>query len=212
MGPHGRPSEESGMTQQIKTDNRRLDLKIQIRRKTLEHAALGELRVLDLCAGEGQVWRTMREHVKLADYIPVDIAPRLPGTILGDATDERFLSAFDLGRFTVIDIDTYGEPWKPWRHILERLKQKTAVFLTHGAVSSPGGANISTFAREAMGIPESWDVPMKRDLALFAARYLLLGRGGIMKGWKVSLENVSYYGLICEPRKGRESNGRNDKN
>ena len=190
------------MTQQIKTDNRRLDLKIQLRRMVLDQARLGELRVLDLCAGEGLVWRTMKRFVKLADYVPVDISPRLPGTLHGDVMEDRFLSAFDLTHYTVIDIDTYGEPWKPWRHIYERLTRATAVFLTHGAVSSPGGANISQFAREALGIPSSWEVPMKRDLALFAARYMLLGGEpaicSIRKGWKVSLENVSYYGLICK--------------
>ena len=190
------------MSQQTKTDNRRLDLKILIRNKVLQEAGLAELRVLDLCAGEGAVWRAMKKTVKIADYVPVDISPRLPGTLQGDVMDDRFLSAFDLSQFTVIDIDTYGEPWKPWRHVFERLQKKTAVFLTHGAVSSPGGANISDFAREAMGIPKSWDVPMKRELALFAARYLLLGGEGavcsISKGWKVSLENVTYYGLICK--------------
>lgn len=51
-------------------------------------------------------------------------------------------------------------------------------------------------------------------------------RDAIAKGWKVSLENVTYYGLICAPRKGiaraegpgkgrsarKDENGRNDKN
>jgi len=189
------------MSHQTKTDNRRLDLKVQLRRHTLDQAQLGAIRVLELCAGEGAVWRTMRRHVKVADYVPVDIAPRLPGTLKGDVMDERFLSAFDLSRFTVIDIDTYGEPWKPWRHVFERLTRKTVVFLTHGTVSSPAGARISEFACEILGIPKSWEIPRKQELALFAARYMLLAGEGavcsIRKGWKVSLENVSYYGLIC---------------
>src|SRR5437899_8556722 len=128
-------------------------MKFHIRRITLEQARLGQLRVLDLCAGEGTVWRSMKRIAPIADYVPVDIAPRLPGTLQGDVMDSRFLSAFDLSQFNVVDIDTYGEPWKPWRDIFERLTKKTVVFLTHGAVSSPGGANISDFAREAMGIP-----------------------------------------------------------
>jgi hypothetical protein len=188
------------MTVQTKTDNRRLDLKLQLRRMVLEYLDLRQVAVLDLCAGSGEVWRSMRQFVKVGEYVPVDISPRMPGTLHGDVMDPRFLSAFDLSRFSVVDIDTYGEPWQPWRHVFERLTRRTAVFLTHGAVSSPGGANISTFAREALGIPKAWEVPMKRELALFAAKYLLLGPSPgktIEKGWKVALENVSYYGLVC---------------
>ena len=192
------------MTQQIKTDNRSLDYKLQLRRHTLDQARLGELRVLDLCAGEGAIWRGLRGRLKLADYVPVDLAPRLPGTQVGDVTDDRFLAAFDLSRFNVVDIDTYGEPWKPWRYIYERLTRKTAVFLTHGAVSSPGGSNISKFVLERLGIPLDWKIPLKRELSLFAARYLLLAPSStarITAGWKVCLQNVTYYGLICIPQK-----------
>lgn len=197
------------MTEQIKTDNKNLDAKILdakilLRRRVLDEAKFAEHRVLDLCAGEGVVWRTMRHHAKLDDYVPVDLAPRLPGTIVGDVKDERFLSAFDLSRFNIIDIDTYGEPWKPWSFIQEHLRTPTAIFLTHGAVSTPGGSHVSNFVLQRLGIPVSWNIPMKRDLSEFAAPYMLhpgrYARTLIAKAWKVSLHNVTYYGLICEPK------------
>ena len=199
------------MTEQIKTDNKNLDAKIQLRRRVLDEAKFAEHRVLDLCAGEGVVWRTMRHHAKLDDYVPVDLEPRLPGTIVGDVKDERFLSAFDLSRFNIIDIDIYGEPWKPWSFIQKRLTASTAVFLTHGATSSPGGSHVSNFVLERLGIPLTWAIPMKRDLSEFAAPYMLhpgkSARTRIAKGWKISLHNVTYYGLICEPRKEKTPHG-----
>ncbi len=201
------------MSQQTKTDNKSLDAKVQLRLKVLGAAALGELRILDLCAGEGEIWRAMRRHVKLSSYVPVDQAPRQAGTLVGDITDMRFLAAFDLSRYNVMDVDTYGEPWVPWRFIFDRLAHKAAVFLTHGAVWSPGGANISKFVLENLGIPLDWQIPMKRDLTLFAAPYLLLSpspTARIAQGWKVTLKNVTYYGLIVKPRKGHDV--RHDKN
>jgi hypothetical protein len=199
------------MTEQIKTDNKNLDAKILLRRRVLDEAKFAEHRVLDLCAGEGSVWRAMRQHAKLDDYVPVDLEPRLPGTIVGNVKDERFLSAFDLSRFNIIDIDTYGEPWKPWAFLQEHLTAATAIFLTHGAVSTPGGAKVSNFVLERLGIPPTWAIPMKRDLSEFAAPYMLhpgkSARTRIAKGWKVSLHNVTYYGLICEPRKEKTPHG-----
>jgi hypothetical protein len=199
------------MTQEIKTDNKNLDAKIQLRRRMLDEAKFAEHRVLDLCAGEGVVWRTMRQHAKLDDYVPVDLAPRLPGTIVGDVKDERFLSAFDLSRFNIIDIDTYGEPWKPWSFLQDRLTANTAVFLTHGAVSTPGGSGVSNLVLERLGIPLAWNIPMKRDLSEFAAPYMLhpgkCAQVRIAKAWKISLQNVTYYGLICEPRKEKTPHG-----
>ena len=53
-----------------------------------------------------------------------------------------------------------------------------------------------------MGIPKEWPVPMKRDLAIFADRYILLRHiptARVAKGYRIVLRNVTYYGLICQP-------------
>ncbi len=100
------------MGNQAKTDNRSLALKVELRRRALARAGLASARVLDLFAGEGHVWREMRKHVNITSYAPCDREPRLPGCVKGEA--ERLVLAFDLSRFDVIDIDTYGEPWACW--------------------------------------------------------------------------------------------------
>jgi hypothetical protein len=198
------------MSQQIKTDNRNLDAKVKLRLHVLGELRLGAaVRVLDLCAGQGHVWRAMlKAGVKLKEYTPVDIAARQSGQLLGDVQSDRFLNAFSIANYDAVDVDTYGEPWKPWRNFIERpLAGRMAFFLTHGHVNTPGGSNLSSFARIAMGIPAEWQVPVKRDLALFAARYLLLARSHyarILRGWKIGFPNVTYYGLIVEPTTARE--------
>src|SRR5437762_960995 len=119
--PHSRPHDrrpprhrEPPVSNGTKTDNRSLELKLKIRRWTLGLAKLEGLRILDLCAGEGRIWKAMRQHAEVLAYTPCDRAPRAPGTIRGDATDPRFLAAFDYSKFNVIDVDTYGEPWDTW--------------------------------------------------------------------------------------------------
>jgi len=201
------------MNSQTKTDNRRLDLKIQLRRQVLDLAGLGELRVLDLCCGEGLVWRRMRQHVKMKRYLGVDNKPRMPGVLRGDLLDDRFLEALPFHQFNVVDVDTYGEPWKPWRFLYEHLAQRTAVFLTHGFASSPGGSEVSSFVRDRLGIPLAWNIPMNRELALFAAPYCLLSpspAGVIAKAWKISQQNVAYYGMICVPKSAAVPRKRKD--
>jgi hypothetical protein len=186
----------------VKTDNRALDWKVTLRRKVLDEADLGELRVLDLCAGEGQIWREMRRHVKVGIYLPVDREIRQPGMIRGDVLDTRFLAGLETERYNVIDVDTYGEPWVPWDHVTTHLTAKTAVFLTHGIVSGMGGANTSRFVMEKLGIPLDWSIPQKRELSVFAAKHMLTGTAAhIERGWSVDVPpNVTYYGLICTKR------------
>jgi hypothetical protein len=157
------------MSSNKKTDNRNLELKVAVRKLTIERAGFDRLRVLDLCAGVGKIWARMRTHYPVDAYTPCDRAPRMPGVIRGEA--ERLVEAFDLRRFNVIDIDTYGEPWECWLKVAETLTEPVAVFLTCGATSI-GGCNISHVARSVLGIPLDWDIPKKKQLAVLAADYV----------------------------------------
>jgi hypothetical protein len=186
---------------QKKTDNRSLRLKIEIRTKALAAAGLTHVRVLDLCAGEGDIWREMRKHVDVTSYVPVDRKPRAFGSIKGEAL--TIARAIDLTMFDVIDVDTYGSPWEIWLNLAQRIRSREVVCLTHGTTSQ-GGGDISKFEMKILGIPRDWDIPNGPGIPRMAAQYAL--QAGLhdndldlIAGYRVDLQNVSYYALAVEP-------------
>ena len=138
------------------SENQSLKTKTDLRERILEQAALPELRVLDLCAGSGDVWRNIGRRRPLAQYLPVDMKPQMPGTIKAKV-NARFIAGFDIGRFNVVDVDTFGEPWEIWLALAPKLRGRTAVFLTHGYMTV-GRCSLSNVARQAVGIPAEWQI------------------------------------------------------
>lgn len=197
------------MRKQKKTDNKQIDMKLELREQVLRRAGVKACRVLDLFAGRGEIWTAMRSRIKVVRYVPCDKTPRMPGTIRGDSTDERFLAAFDMRNFNVVDIDTYGEPWRPYRLLAERVVHPTVFFLTHGEVSGLGGCNTSAFVLETLGIPKNWPIPQKIGLARYAARIMTskpLSNVRLAWGNRVSVSNVNYLGILIE-RKEEATDG-----
>lgn len=140
-------------------DNSHLAQKLEIRRAILKRGKFAELRVLDLCSGEGVIWKELRREFKVKAYTPCDRSPRLAGSLKMEMTD-RTLNAFDLAKLNVIDVDPYGDPWTAWMNLSPRIKHRTAVFLTHGQIQTRAGASqVSRALRTSNGIPEDWDVP-----------------------------------------------------
>ena len=194
------------------TDNRSLRDKVRLRHDIC--ARLGEpLRVLDLFAGEGWIWKKMGETFPIAAYTPVDIRPRQPGCIRLDV-NARTIHAFNPNQFNVIDIDTYGEPWAIWGGLAPRIQRRLAVFLTCGVLGRSGNS-FSNFLRRFAGIPEDWNAPSNDELLRFVGRGYLVStlehlqveqalyiehrRGG---GWgKAHAAGVDYYALLVSPRK-----------
>jgi hypothetical protein len=62
-------------------DNQHFADKIALRAAILDEAKFEEVNVLDLFAGAGHIWTEMGKKFKLTSYLPVDIKPRLPGTL-----------------------------------------------------------------------------------------------------------------------------------
>jgi hypothetical protein len=197
----------------LKTDNHAITEKVELRKLVIREAGLEPCRVLDLFAGEGNVWTEMRRQaVKVSAYTPVDRDSRQPGQIKAKI-NPRFVAAMaqnnGLARFNVIDVDTYGEPWEIWHELLNRITTTTAVFLTRGKVTyGAGRMPISKQAKKNMGIPDSWNVPGKHELLEWADRsqlwqycptaHMRLTDDG-EPGWWIRFPRVDYYGVIVDP-------------
>lgn len=184
----------------IKTNNSNLNLKVDLRRTVLKPAGLKRLRVLDLFAGGGEIWNRLRKEFRIESYMPCDIKPQMPGTLKANVTP-LFVEAVAGDNINVVDVDTYGEPWEIWASVANRIRQPAAIYLTHGVV---GMGQTSHFALEVMGIPHSWKVPVKPDLAHFAAHFFIIPEFQqlrIDRAWTASSGDAAYYGLLVRQTK-----------
>jgi hypothetical protein len=207
----------------LKTDNHSLKDKCALRRLVIEEAKLEPLRVLDLFAGEGNIWNELRRQSKdpeappplnVVAYTPVDaaakqagqikfkITPRLIASLNGDP-DVGTYTGTDLSRYNVIDVDTYGDPFELWHELLFRIKQPTIVFLTRGRVTyGAGRMPISKHAKAVLGIPDSWNIPGKIELLNYGDRCQLLEpcpTAKICIGYELVFPRVTYYALLVRP-------------
>jgi hypothetical protein len=210
-----------------KTDNHSLTDKCALRRLLVKEAQLEPLRVLDLFAGEGHVWKELRRTPRpdpdippedqprplvVEKYTPVDSAAKQPGQLRFKITP-RLIAALDkdegLRRYNVVDIDTYGDPWPLWHEVLFHIKACTAVFLTRGKVTyGAGRMPISIHAKAVMGIPREWNVPGKAELLDYGDRCQLLEScptAHITLGYWIRFPRVDYYALLVEPTTGTVS-------
>ncbi len=139
------------MTRQ--TDNQFLSAKLAVRRHMLArfHRPKGAGRrrpiVLDACQGAGVIWSVLRREFDVA-YQGADVRPRAVGV----KVDSARLLAIPGWRFDVVDIDTYGEPWRQWEALCRTARRPVTVFLTIGLIR-PGGGNVSAYVRRALGTP-----------------------------------------------------------
>lgn len=113
-----------------KTDNSALERKLRLRRYFLDrYHEPGDL-VFDACQGRGVLWRTLRREFDVR-YWGVD-EKEAKGRM--KIRSERIL-ALPGHAFDIIDIDTYGSPWKHWLALLPNVTRPTSVFLTVGQVA-----------------------------------------------------------------------------
>jgi hypothetical protein len=137
------------MTATKKTDNHDPTAKIQLRRHFLDkYHADGSANVLDCCMGSGLLWRMLRKEVQVGSYLGLDLKPK-KGRLKIDSA--RYLAA---GGWThdVIDVDTYGAPWKHWFEILKHAQGSVTVFLTIGLIRMGGGGNMQNEAKATLGL------------------------------------------------------------
>lgn len=116
-------------------DNQYADSKLELRRYFLGKYHAEPPRVMDCCQGNGVMWRSLQREFKLASYWGMDLKPKR-GRLQADS-----LAVLAAGKWrdNVIDVDTYGNPWKHWLALLPHVTRPTTVFLTHGMNRMGGG-------------------------------------------------------------------------
>ena len=137
-------------------DNDRLASKLALRRYFLtRYHGHGDARVLDCCQGDGVIWRRLRTEFPVAGYWGVDSKAK-KGRV--QIQSERILVQPGWTQ-NVIDVDTYGSPWKHWLGILANMGPAATVFLTLG-VAGPLLNNQGTAAIDAVGLRFSRRLPI----------------------------------------------------
>lgn len=113
----------------MEIDNSDLQAKLDLRRHFLNKYHKDKPpRVLDCCQGDGVIWSTLRREFAIASYWGVDIK-RKDGRLKIDSA--RILSQPGWTQ-DIIDIDTYGSPWKHYSAIKHTISKPATVFLTIG--------------------------------------------------------------------------------
>jgi hypothetical protein len=131
-----------------KTDNANLASKLALRRYFLgKYHANSPIRVFDCCQGSGIIWSSLRKDFEVSSYWGVDVKKK-PGRLKVDSA--RVLQC-QLEQ-NVVDIDTYGSPWKHWLNLLPNVRESTTVFLTIGLVKIGGGTTSHEMLR-LLGLP-----------------------------------------------------------
>lgn len=194
------------MAESAKTDNANLAGKLALRRHFLRtyHAA-EPARVFDCCQGSGVIWKTLRAEFEIASYWGVDVKEK-KGRL--KIRSERVIGQRGMVE-NVIDVDTYGSPWRHWAAILPVVDRPITVFLTLGLVRMGGGGFIGNEALRALGLSfKRLELPasFQGRLGDLAASFLLAlpyrhGLRIVEAREAPRAANARYIGVRMEPEK-----------
>ena len=194
------------MTSSKKTDNHNPEAKLALRRHFL--SKYDEPRsVFDCCQGGRCIWNTLDREFEVAKYFGVDLKPK-KGRLRVDSVRVLMNPGWD---FNVIDVDTYGEPWKHWEQILKNATRPTTVFLTIATIKMAGGGNLSSVAQRAIGVDRLKHVSrtMLGKLSHLATDYMIglsLDFGRVVEAAEVENHgNARYIGIRFCPRKNAKA-------
>jgi len=184
-----------------KTDNHNPEAKLKLRRHFLDkYHADGTATVFDCCQGGGIIWDDIRRTHPVASYWGVDIKPK-KGRLKIDS-----IRVLQQGvSQNVIDIDTYGSPWKHWMALLNKITKPLTVFLTIGnqntTAMSPESHGGSEFVVFPPSTPQSLSGAIMRwrdvDYGLAkASKYATITEAVEVS----STGNARYIGVRLEPK------------
>lgn len=116
----------------VKTNNARIDAKIEVRKKTIDIIGCDNARVLEIFCGSGEMYDAVWKDA--AYYVGIDKIKFFDNrkTICGDA--DKALRIVDLNQFNIIDIDAYGSPYDVMNYIIRNIKfdDKLCFIVTDG--------------------------------------------------------------------------------
>lgn len=183
-----------------RTDNSRLAAKLDLRRHFLRryHPEPADRKVLDCCQGNGLIWLALRKEFPVESYWGLDVKRRR-GRLAIDSV--RVLQQPGLQQ-NIIDIDTYGSPWRHWFALLPNVRHPSTVFLTAGRTNIPGTSRDECHALglDALPVPITLlsrvrDLMQRGCLAAAAQHGLRIVEGMGVQG----SEATRYLGLRIEP-------------
>lgn len=186
-----------------KTDNHNPEGKLKLRQYFLEkYHRDGTGKVFDCCQGGGLMWTTLRRTHPVASYWGVDVKPK-KGRLQLDSV--RVLQQSGMPE-DIIDIDTYGSPWKHWFALLPNIHQPTTIFLTIGSTMYKGATDSAALA--ALGCTFQHQ---KLPAAFFGKRDEIVVSHSLARGCDfvtmieaveaVSTGSARYIGLRVAPKK-----------
>jgi len=130
----------------VQVDNGDLESKIALREHFLEKYHKGtHTKVLDCCAGQQQIWKRLRAKYDV-DYLVLD-KKEIPGTLKIDSI--VYLEAGHGIAFDIIDVDTYGLPYRHFSKAVQHLNKPTTFF---GTVNANGMTKPQAEETAALGI------------------------------------------------------------
>lgn len=180
-------------------DNQNLAAKVALRTQYIER--YGGSSVIDCCQGDGLIWGILREKFPHLRYIGFDLKPK-SGRLKIDSA--RMLAVAPL-QYDIIDIDTYGEPWRHYLAAAESLRAPATVFLTSG--NGAGGlSNTSNLLKGILNIPANAPQVLAHKATKECTRILLHTprKYGIITSniTAVSIgDSVVYYGMRLTPQR-----------
>jgi hypothetical protein len=184
-----------------KTDNHNPEAKLALRRYFLDkYHPDGSARVFDCCQGGAVMWTTLRRTHPVQSYWGVDVKPK-KGRLKIDS-----IRVLQQGvKQDVIDVDTYGSPWKHWFALLQNLNEAKTVFLTIGSTMMKGATDSAVIASlgcvfKTLTLPESFygkldEIGVNYTLAT-GCRFAKI----VEAVESVSTGNARYIGVRLEPK------------
>ena len=188
-----------------KTDNHNPAAKLELRRYFLrKYHADGSAQVLDCCQGGGLLWNRLRDEFATMSYWGLDVKPKKGRLKLDSA---RILAQPGWPQ-DVVDVDTYGSPWKHWAAMLPNVARPMTVFLTIGR-GGPNRIRLGRAELDAMGLTlptvRKMSGAITHNLAEIAVSYCLAMSCDygiiLMEAVEaVSGGNARYIGVRLEPK------------